>query len=117
MDTIIALATPPGVGAIGIIRLSGPDAFRLADAVFKGKDLGAQPSHTIHFGSIRREDGSVLDEVLASVFRGPNSYTGEDVVEISCHGSHYILQEVMTLLLRNGRPAWPSRASLPSAPS
>jgi tRNA modification GTPase len=102
MDTIIALATPPGVGAIGIIRLSGPDAFRLADAVFKGKDLGAQPSHTIHFGSIRREDGSVLDEVLASVFRGPNSYTGEDVVEISCHGSHYILQEVMTLLLRKG---------------
>lgn len=102
MDTIIALATPPGVGAIGIIRLSGPDAFRIAGAVFNGKDLGAQPSHTIHFGSIRREDGSVLDEVLASVFRGPHSYTGEDVVEISCHGSHYILQEVMSLLLRKG---------------
>lgn len=102
MDTIIALATPPGVGAIGIIRLSGPDAFRIAGAVFNGKNLGAQSSHTIHFGSIRREDGSVLDEVLASVFRGPHSYTGEDVVEISCHGSHYILQEVMSLLLRKG---------------
>ncbi|MBX2930215.1 MAG: tRNA uridine-5-carboxymethylaminomethyl(34) synthesis GTPase MnmE [Saprospiraceae bacterium] len=102
MDTIIALATPPGVGAIGIIRLSGPDAFRIAGTVFKGKDLGAQPSHTIHFGSIRREDGSVLDEVLTSLFRGPHSYTGEDVVEISCHGSHYILQEVMALLLRKG---------------
>lgn len=101
-DTIIALATPPGVGAIGVIRLSGPDAFRIADSVFHGKELGAQPSHTIHFGTIRDEEGRVLDEVLASVFRGPNSYTGEDVVEISCHGSHYILQEVMALLLRKG---------------
>ncbi len=102
MDTIIAIATPPGIGAIGVIRLSGPDAFRIAGSVFKGKDIAAQPSHTIHFGSIRAEDGHLLDEVLVSVFRGPHSYTGEDVVEISCHGSNYILQEVMALLLRKG---------------
>ena len=102
MDTIIALATPPGIGAIGIIRLSGPDAFRVADAVFRGKPLSEQATHTIHFGTIRAEDGRVLDEVLASVFRGPRSYTGEDVVEFSCHGSSFILQEVMAWLLRRG---------------
>ncbi len=102
MDTIIALATPPGQGAIGIIRLSGPGAFRLADAVFRGKVLSEQPTHTIHFGTIRAEDDRVLDEVLASIFRGPRSYTGEDVVEFSCHGSTFILNEVMALLLRRG---------------
>lgn len=101
-DTIAAIATPPGVGAIGVIRLSGPDALRLASSIFFGKDLAAQPSHTIHFGRIVAEDGRLLDEVLVSLFRQPRSYTGEDVVEISCHGSPYILQEVLTLLLRKG---------------
>ncbi|HRK82488.1 MAG TPA: tRNA uridine-5-carboxymethylaminomethyl(34) synthesis GTPase MnmE [Saprospiraceae bacterium] len=102
MDTIIALATPPGTGAIGVIRVSGPEAIRLTDAVFKGKKLEDQPGHTLHFGSIHDEEGRLLDEVLVSLFRGPRSYTGEDATEISCHGSHYILQEVMALLLRKG---------------
>ncbi len=102
LETIVAIATPPGIGAIGVIRLSGPDAFRIAGSVFQGKDLASQPSHTIHFGSIRTEDGRLLDEVLASVFRGPHSYTGEDVVEVSCHGSNYILQEALALFLRKG---------------
>jgi len=102
MDTIIALATPPGVGAIGVIRVSGPEAIQLTDAVFKGKKLEDQPGHTLHFGSIHDEEGRLLDEVLVSLFRGPRSYTGEDATEISCHGSHYILQEVMALLLRKG---------------
>lgn len=102
MDTIIALATPPGTGAIGVIRVSGPEAIRLTAAVFKGKKLEDQPGHTLHFGSIYDEEGRLLDEVLVSLFRGPRSYTGEDATEISCHGSHYILQEVMALLLRKG---------------
>ena len=102
MDTIIALATPPGVGAIGVIRVSGPEAIRLTDDVFKGKKLEDQPGHTLHFGSIHDEEGRLLDEVLVSLFRGPRSYTGEDATEISCHGSHYILQEVIALLLRKG---------------
>ncbi len=74
----------------------------MVNAIFSGKDLAAQPSHTIHFGRIVAEDGRLLDEVLVSLFRQPRSYTGEDVVEISCHGSPYILQEVLTLLLRKG---------------
>ncbi|HRJ16571.1 MAG TPA: tRNA uridine-5-carboxymethylaminomethyl(34) synthesis GTPase MnmE, partial [Saprospiraceae bacterium] len=89
-------------GAIGVIRVSGPEAIRLTDAVFKGKKLEDQPGHTLHFGSIHDEEGRLLDEVLVSLFRGPRSYTGEDATEISCHGSHYILQEVMALLLRKG---------------
>jgi tRNA modification GTPase len=101
-DTIAALATPPGVGAIGIIRLSGPDAVRIVDSVFYGKDLGQQASHTIHFGTIRDRSGRILDEVLVSLFIAPKSYTGEDVVEVSCHGSSYILQEVLELFIDKG---------------
>lgn len=101
-DTIVALATPSGVGAIGVIRLSGPEAIRIADDVFPGKELAAQGSHTLHVGTIRNEQGRVLDEVVVSLFKGPRSYTGEDVVEISCHGSNYILQEVIQLLLEQG---------------
>ncbi len=101
-DTIIALATPPGVGAIGVIRLSGPTAIQLADAVFHGKKLSEQASHTIHFGSIRDEKDQILDEVLVSLFIGPRSYTGEHVVEISCHGSNYIIQELIRLFIRKG---------------
>ncbi len=112
-ETIVAIATPPGTGALGVIRLSGPDAFRIAGAVFRGKDLGAQASHTLHFGAILTEDGRLLDEVLASVFRAPRTYTGEDVVEFSCHGSPYILQEVLSLLLRKGaRMAKPGEFTL-----
>jgi tRNA modification GTPase len=103
-DTIIALATPSGTGAIGVIRVSGTNAIELANPFFKsirGKDLRKQKSHTIHLGHIVEND-KILDEVLISIFKGPNSYTGEDVVEISCHGSPYIQQEVIQLFLRNG---------------
>lgn len=99
--TIAAIATPPGEGAIGIIRLSGAEAITIADKIFYGKKLEAQPSHTIHFGKIK--DGyEVVDEVVASLYKGPKSYTGEDVVEISCHGSQYVLERVLQLCLRNG---------------
>lgn len=100
-DTIVALATPAGIGAIGVIRLSGPDAINIADKVFKGKDLTQQASHTIHFGSIADGD-IVLDEVLVSLFVGPRSYTRENVVEISCHGSNYIIESIIKLLIKNG---------------
>ena len=103
-DTIIALASPSGAGAISVIRVSGKGAISLVAPFFRsvrGKDLSKQKSHTIHLGHI--VDGErILDQVLASVFKGPNSYTGEDVVEISCHGSAYIQQQIIQLFLRNG---------------
>ncbi|MBU3012082.1 tRNA uridine-5-carboxymethylaminomethyl(34) synthesis GTPase MnmE [Polaribacter vadi] len=107
-DTIIALATPAGVGAIAVIRLSGENAITIADAFFKsirkGKTLKNQKSHTIHLGHIvdNNNNNIVLDEVLVSVFKNPNSYTGENVVEISCHGSSFIQQEIIQLFLQNG---------------
>lgn len=100
-ETIVALATPPGEGAIGVIRLSGKDAIAIADKIFKGKRLAAQPSHTIHFGKIAAGN-RVIDEVVASIYKAPKSYTGEDVVEISCHGSTYVLQQVIDLCAKNG---------------
>lgn len=103
-DTIVALATPAGVGAIGVIRLSGNDAITIISRVFKGKDLSKQASHTIHFGHII--DGEViLDEVLVSLFVAPRSYTRENVVEISCHGSNYIIESIIKLLIKNGARA------------
>ena len=100
-DTIVALATPAGTGAIGIIRLSGPEAISIANSVFKGKDLTNQASHTLHFGKI--SDGQVvIDEVLASIFIAPNSYTKENSVEISCHGSAYIISQIIKLILSKG---------------
>lgn len=111
-ETIVALATPAGTGAIGIIRLSGPDAITIANSVFKGKDLTRQESHTIHFGQI--VDGDImLDEALVSIFIAPRSYTRENVVEISCHGSHYILESVIKLLIKHGaRAAKPGEFTL-----
>jgi tRNA modification GTPase len=100
-ETIVALATPSGSGAIGVIRLSGPDAISIAQSVFKGKDLTKQESHTIHFGSIV-DDDLVLDEVLVSLFVAPRSYTRENVVEISCHGSAYIIESIIKLLIKKG---------------
>ena len=102
-DSIIALATPYGVGAIAVLRISGPEAIPVTDQCFvarkKGKRLTEVATHTIHLGDLM--DGeSFLDEVLVSVFRAPNSYTGEDVVEISCHGSTYIQQEILQLFLK-----------------
>ncbi|GGD05147.1 tRNA uridine-5-carboxymethylaminomethyl(34) synthesis GTPase MnmE [Hyunsoonleella pacifica] len=103
-DTIVALATPSGAGAIAVIRLSGKSAIYIAEKQFKsvsGKLLTKQKTHTIHLGHIIDND-IVLDEVLVSLFKNPNSYTGEDVVEISCHGSNYIQQEIIQLFLRKG---------------
>lgn len=100
-DTICALATPSGVGAIGVIRISGPQSIAMVNQLFAGKNLEAAASHTVHFGKIK--DGNILlDEVLVSVFRNPTSFTGEDSVEISCHGSTYILQKMLELLVRSG---------------
>lgn len=100
-DTIVALATPSGAGAIGVIRLSGKEAINICNQVFKGKDLSGQPSHTIHLGTIRDGD-KVLDQVLASIFIAPKSFTRENVVEISCHGSNYIIRQIIQLLVRTG---------------
>ncbi|HLT07022.1 MAG TPA: tRNA uridine-5-carboxymethylaminomethyl(34) synthesis GTPase MnmE [Cyclobacteriaceae bacterium] len=100
-DTIVALATPQGVGAIAVIRLSGKNAIRLTNEVFFGKNLEEQPSHTIHFGTIR--DGEkIIDEVLVSLFVAPRSFTKENVVEISTHGSSYIINQVIKLFVRKG---------------
>ncbi|MCF3111245.1 tRNA uridine-5-carboxymethylaminomethyl(34) synthesis GTPase MnmE [Niabella sp. CC-SYL272] len=102
-DTIAAIATPPGIGAIGVIRLSGKTAFLVADAIFKGKKLAAQSSHTVHFGHIiSPEDQTIIDEVVVTLFRGPKSYTGEDVIEISGHGSPYILQKILEAAITAG---------------
>jgi len=100
-STIAAIATPPGEGAIGIIRLSGADAISIADKIFAGKQLTKQASHTIHYGRITDGDETV-DEVVVSLYKGPKSYTGEDVVEISCHGSQYVLERVLGLCLQHG---------------
>jgi len=103
-ETIVALATPSGAGAIAIIRLSGKEAITIASQVFdsvSGKDITQQKTHTIHLGHIV-DDTKVLDQVLLSIFKGPNSYTGEHVVEISCHGSVFIQQQIIQLLLRKG---------------
>jgi tRNA modification GTPase len=103
-ETIVALATPSGAGAIAIIRLSGKEAITIAAQVFEsvsGKDITKQKTHTIHLGHI--VDGTkVYDQVLLSIFKGPNSYTGENVVEISCHGSVFIQQQIIQLLLSKG---------------
>jgi tRNA modification GTPase len=100
-DTIVALATPPGIGAIGVIRLSGGKAFQVANELFPSKDLLQQGSHTLHVGFLQM-DGQVLDEVVLSLFKGPRSYTGEDVIEISCHGSPYIQQQIIAACVTKG---------------
>jgi len=102
--TIVALSTPTGIGAIGVIRLSGKDAIHIANAVFAGKDLTKQESHTLHFGLIKDGD-VVIDEVVVSLFVAPKSYTKENVVEISCHGSSFIIQQIISLLIRKGAHA------------
>lgn len=102
-DTIVALATPPGVGAIGIIRLSGADAIIIADKIFTGKKLSGQKSHTVHFGHIiAPPQEEAIDEVVATVYKNPKSYTGEDVVEISGHGSPYILGKIIEACITAG---------------
>ena len=111
-DTIIALATPSGIGAIGVIRLSGPEAISMVNEVFGGKDLSIQHSHTIHFGTVKDGD-QIIDEVLVSLFIAPKSYTRENVVEISTHGSAFIIESIIKLLIRKGaRPANPGEFTL-----
>jgi tRNA modification GTPase len=115
-ETICAIATPPGQGAIAIIRLSGPDALRICDEVFspkkKGFRIAKAATHTIHFGTILNGD-EILDEALVSVFRKPHSYTGENSVEISCHGSSFIQQKIVELLINKGaRQAKPGEFTL-----
>lgn len=111
-DTIAALATPDGVGAIGVLRLSGANTFPILDKIFSVKNLAAKDGYTIHFGKIKDGD-TVLDEVLVSIFKNPKSYTGEDVAEISCHGSSFILQRVLEVLVANGaRLAQPGEFTL-----
>lgn len=100
-DTICALATPAGQGAIAVIRVSGSKAIEIVNSVFKGKDLLSVAPNTIHFGTVNNDD-KILDEVLVSIFKAPKSYTGENVVEISCHGSPYIKQAMLNLLIEKG---------------
>ena len=111
-DTIVAISTPPGEGAIGVIRLSGGDAITIAAGMFSGKDLTKQKTHTLHFGKIIDGD-TVIDEVVVSLYKGPKSYTGEDVVEISCHGSDFVLRQVLALCMAKGaRMAKPGEFTL-----
>ncbi len=106
LDTIAAIATPPGPGAIGVIRVSGPSAMRLADIVFERRGGGAWASHHLYRGRVRDLAGAALDEGLAVLMRAPHSYTGEDVLELHCHGSPLVLEQVMQALLTGGaRPA------------
>ena len=100
-DTIVALATAPGLGAIAVIRLSGPAAIEIVNAVFEKKDLSKQASHTVHFGKLV-DNGLVIDEVVASIYKAPKSYTGEEVVEISCHGSPFIQDSILQLMIDRG---------------
>ncbi|MEO7801506.1 MAG: tRNA uridine-5-carboxymethylaminomethyl(34) synthesis GTPase MnmE [Ginsengibacter sp.] len=100
-DTITALATPPGIAALGVIRVSGTDAFNICNKMFISKDLTNQPGHTLHVG-VLKHNGQLLDEVVLSIFRSPKSYTGEDMVEISCHGSPYVQQIVLNAIISSG---------------
>jgi tRNA modification GTPase len=100
-DTIVALATPHGIGAIGVIRISGSKAISIINQLFPSKDLANQKSHTLHVGFLK-DDDKVLDEVVVSVFKNPRSYTGEDVIEISCHGSSYMQEQVINAIVKKG---------------
>lgn len=100
-DTIIAIATPPGIGAIGVLRMSGDTAIEIINSIFSSKDLSAQPSHTLHVGILKNND-AIIDEVVVSLFKAPRSYTGENVVEISCHGSAFIQQKIIDVCIEKG---------------
>ena len=100
-DNICAIATPYGVGAISIIRCSGPDAIKYVNNIFKGTDLTKVKSHTINYGYIVDKD-TIIDEVLCNVYIGPNSFDGENMVEINCHGGIYVTNLILQTLLKNG---------------
>lgn len=111
-DTIVAVATPHGEGGLAVIRVSGPEAFSLVEKMWRGKQLGSCESHTAHLGLLIQEDGTVLDQAVATLFRAPNTFTGEDTVEISVHGSRWIQRETINRLVRLGaRPAGPGEFS------
>lgn len=101
-DTIVALATPPGEGALAIIRLSGPESISLVNSLYKSKDLSLESSHTLHYGTLYNTSEEILDEVVVSLYRNPRSYTGEDIIEISCHGSAYIIQQILETCIATG---------------
>lgn len=100
-DTIVAIATPPGIGAIGVIRISGEQAYDIVQKIFPSKNLKEQKANTLHIGFLKDQE-NILDEVVISLFKKPLSYTGEDVIEISCHGSPFVQQQVLDALIRNG---------------
>ncbi|HYK55415.1 MAG TPA: tRNA uridine-5-carboxymethylaminomethyl(34) synthesis GTPase MnmE, partial [Flavisolibacter sp.] len=100
-DTIVALATPPGVGALGVIRLSGENAIGIVNELFPSKNLLQQPSHSLHVGYLKNVE-KVLDEVVISIYKAPRSYTGENIVEVSCHGSPFIHQQVVAACIQHG---------------
>lgn len=101
-NTIVALSTPPGSGAIGVIRLSGNKAIEITNHFFQGANLEKALGYTVHYGKLVDENKNIIDEVLITIFKNPKSYTGENLVEISCHGSSYIINEIIRLFLRNG---------------
>ena len=110
--TIAAIATPPGIGAVALIRLSGPDAFAMAGATFRGRSVANWEPRRQHFGRIVDGDGGVIDEVLLTAFPGPGSFTGEDVVEIACHGGIVVTRRILEVLLAAGAsPAGPGEFS------
>ena len=99
-DTIVAQSTPQGKGAIGIIRLSGKNSITIINSMFPSKDLSKEKSHTIHYGNIEYEN-HIIDEVLVSIFKEPKSYTKENIVEISCHGSSFIIKKILSSFNKN----------------
>ena len=102
-DTIVALSTPPGVGALAVVRLSGPEAIAIVGQVFSKKSLNSQPGNTLHYGTLRDDvSGQLVDEVVVSLYRAPRSFTREDCVEITGHGSDYVVRQILALLLRRG---------------
>ena len=112
-DTIVALSTGQGIAAISMLRLSGSRAIEIVDKVFKGVVLENAASHTLHYGRIENEDEQHNDDVVIGIYRAPNSYTTEDIIEISCHGSQYIIKEIIELLIRQGaRPADPGEFTM-----
>ncbi|MDE5674475.1 MAG: tRNA uridine-5-carboxymethylaminomethyl(34) synthesis GTPase MnmE, partial [Muribaculaceae bacterium] len=105
INTIAAISTPSGCGGIAVIRVSGPEAVKIVDGAWQGKPLAGAASHTAHLGKYVATDGNILDEAVATLFRGPASFTGEDTVEISVHGSRWIQREVLSDLIRRGARA------------
>lgn len=101
-QTIVSLSTPPGHGALAVIRLSGDEAFQIVQCFFSKKNIEKLASHTIHFGKIIDTNQQLIDEVVISIYKAPHSFTGENTVEISCHGSPYIIEKIINLSLTNG---------------